>query len=75
MLEGVQEVLCKDEYDIGKADVTPHKIELLNYSPIWQKPRRFADPVNKEIERQCQQLELQDIVEKSNSRWSSPVVP
>ena len=26
MLEGVQEVLCKDEYDIGKADVSPHKI-------------------------------------------------
>ena len=46
----VKPVLCKDSFDIGKAKVEPHKVELLNYSTIWQKPRTFSEPINLEIE-------------------------
>ena len=67
--------LSKGDFDIGKAKVTPRSIELTNYTPIWQKPRRFADPINDEISKQCDELELLDIIEKCNSPWSSPVVP
>ena len=67
--------LSKGEFDIGKAKVTPHQIELTDYTPIWQKPRRFADPINTEISKQCDELELLDIIEKCNSPWFSPVVP
>ena len=75
MIFNTRHALSKGEYDIGKANVTPHKIELTDYTPIWQKPRRFANPINLEIQRQCEELELLDIIEKCDSPWSSPVVP
>ena len=67
--------LSKGENDLGMAKVTPHHIELTDYTPIWQKPRSFSDPVNEEIDKQCQQLEMLDVIEKCDSPWSSPVVP
>ena len=75
MLLKAKFALSSNDEDIGKAKVTPHKIVLTNNTPIWQKPRRFSDPVNEEIERQCKQLEAMDIIEKSDSPWSSPIVP
>jgi hypothetical protein len=75
MLSNSSEALSKSDSDIGSARVSPHHIELTDNTPIWQKHRSFADPVNKEIERQCQELLSQDILEHSNARWSSPIVP
>ena len=75
MLLKTKFALSSNDEDIGKAKVSPHKIVLTNNTPIWQKPRRFSDPINEEIERQCKQLEAMDIIEKSDSSWSSPVVP
>ena len=57
------------------ASIRPHEIELTDNTPIWQKPRSFSDPVNQELDRQCQELEALDIIEKSDSPWSSPIVP
>ena len=48
---------------------------MTNDTPIFQKPRRFATPLNNEIEEQCKELELSNIIEKCNSPWSSPIVP
>ena len=64
-----------NDLEIGKANVVPHRIELTDYTPIWQRPRRFADPINKEVERQCEELVDLGIIEHSNSQFSSPVVP
>ena len=75
MLYCVQRSIGKSDTDIGKACVSPHTIEITNNTPIWQKPRRFAEPINKEIERQCSELKNLDIIEDSKSQWSSPVVP
>lgn len=75
MLENTKGALSKGESDIGSANVTPHQIELTNNTPIWQKHRQFAEPVNQEIEKQCQELLSLDILEHSDSSWSSPVVP
>ena len=75
MLMKNQLVLSKNDFDIGKAKVSPHTIELTSKSPIWQKPRRFAEPVNIEIERQCEELLALDIIEHSESQFSSPIVP
>ena len=65
----------KSAFDIGNAKVSPHVIELSNYTPIWIKPRHFPDPVSQEINRQCKELEANDIIEKCYSKWSAPVVP
>ena len=75
MLLKVKYALSRNELDIGKANVTPHVIELTSQTPIWQRPRRFAEPINKEIKTQCEELINLDIIEKSSSPWSSPVVP
>jgi hypothetical protein len=75
MLLDVQGVLSDSDNDIGTARVAPHVIELTNDTPLWQKPRRLSEPVNREIDRQCQELLSLDIIEYSNSHWSSPVVP
>ena len=75
MVGKVKEAFGKNEYDIGLANVSPHKIQITDETPIWQKPRRYADPINCEIAEQCQELEMLDIIEKCTSDWSSPVVP
>ena len=75
MLLETQGAISKHESDVGKAHVTPHTIELTNRPPIWQKPRKFSNPINSEIDRQCSELLTSDIIEYSNSSWSSPVVP
>ena len=75
MLLQTRQSLSKGDSDIGMADVQPHKIEITQDTPIWQKARIFSDPVNEEIERQCSELLSTDILEYSNSQYSSPVVP
>ena len=75
MLLNVREALSKGDDDIGLAVVEPHRIELTRNTPIWQKARNFSQPVNEEIQRQCDELLSVDIIELSKSAFSSPVVP
>ena len=70
-----QGALSINNSDIGKAELHPHHIELLDNTPIWQKYRHFSRPINQEIEQQCQELLSNDIIEHSDSHWSSPIVP
>lgn len=63
------------DHDVGQAGVTRHKIELYDDTPIRQKPRRFPEPVAREIERQCEELRKLDIIDYSRSPWSAPIVP
>ena len=75
LLSEVHTLLGKDSNDIGLINVKPHKIELTDNTPIWTKPRQFSEPLTREIDRQCNELEALDIIERSNSKWSSPIVP
>ena len=68
-------VFSLNDSDIGYMGVTEHRIELWDDTPIYQKPRRLPEPVSQEIEAQCKELQLLDIIEPSMSPWSSPVVP
>ena len=75
LLHKVKEALSKGDHDIGTASVEPHRMEVNQRTPIWQKPRNFSQPVNEEVERQCSELFASDILEYSDSGWSSPIVP
>ena len=75
MLMEKQGSLSINNADIGQASVTPHHIDLTDDTPIWQNHRSFAEPVNQEVEKQCQELLDNDIIEHSSSDWSSPIVP
>lgn len=75
MLKQYKSVFSMGDADVGQANVTEHKIKLYDSSPIYQRPRRFPQPITEEIERQCHELNALDIIEPSMSPWSSPVVP
>lgn len=75
MLLELKLALSKGDNDIGKAAVEPHRIEVTQQTPIWQKPRQFSQPTNDQIEQQCADLLANDILEHSDSGWSSAVVP
>ena len=68
-------VISRGDEDVGECRSSPIHIELHDETPIYQRVRRFPQPVAEAIEKQC--LELQDlgIIEPSMSPWSSPVVP
>ena len=69
------EALSDGDTDIGRASITAHRIELYDYTPIRIKPRRLPEPVVNEVESQCRELNLLDIIEPSKSPWSAPIVP
>mgnify|MGYP000297764705 CR=1 FL=1 len=75
LLKKCASAFSKGDEDIGCAGVTEHMIELYDDTPIRQKPRRFPEPVSREIERQCEELKKLDIIDYSKSPWSSPIVP
>ena len=69
------EVLSLGENDLGMVTIGNHKISLYDNTPIYQRPRRFPEPVADAIEIQCHELQSLDIIKPSKSPWSSPVVP
>ena len=75
MLMNNIEALSDGDTDIGRASITAHRIELYDYTPIRIKPRRLPEPVVKDVENQCKELNLLDIIEPSKSPWSAPIVP
>jgi hypothetical protein len=75
MMQSCVNVFSESNADVGLAAVTVHEINLYEETPIYQRPRRFPEPITQEIEKQCQELHTLDIIEPSYSSWSSPVVP
>ena len=54
IVEEQREVFSHADEDVGQLGLTQHRIELLDDTPIYIKPRRFPEPVSEEIEAQCQ---------------------
>lgn len=75
LIDREQSLFRSPDTGFGFVGVTKHRIELYDETPIYQRPRRFPEVVGREIERQCEELRLLDIIEPSSSPWSSPVVP
>ena len=49
MIEKQINVVSKNDSDIGRAALTAHKIELYNYTPLAQKPRRIPDLITEQV--------------------------
>jgi hypothetical protein len=49
-----------------------HEIKVTSERPIRQRHYRLAPFLEKELQRQCDELEKCGIIEKSDSPWSSP---
>ena len=67
MFNKYKSVFSRGDSDIGFASVTQHHIKLTDHTPIYERPRRFPQPVSDEIERQCRELNVLDIIEPSSS--------
>ena len=70
-----QDVFSRDAYDMGYCDLVPHEIRLKPGTvPIRQAPYRVGYHQNKEIEKHVQELLDKDLIEKTVSPWSAPVL-
>ena len=56
MILSSAEVLSTGDDDIGHAKITPHKIHLTSNTPIWHKPRRFAEKITEETHFRSTQI-------------------
>src|SRR5678815_5677980 len=70
-----RKVFSRSDADVSETSMTPYRIKLHDYTPIYQRARRFDQRTNEEIEHQVKELCLRDIVEPCAAEWSSPVVP
>jgi hypothetical protein len=69
------DVFSVDENDMGLTHCISHSIPTVPGScPIRQPPHRLGPEKEKEVEKQIDSLLNRDLIEPSNSAWSSPVV-
>ena len=70
-----QDVFSRDAYDMGYCDWVPHEIRLKPGTiPIRQAPYRVGYHQSKEIEKHVQELLDKNLIEKTVSPWSAPVL-
>ena len=75
LLNDHQGVISKGEDDVGRIDVGSLNIQLYDHTPVYHRPRRFPDPLAAEIERECDKLRAQDIIEPSLSSYNCRILP
>ena len=66
-----------DDCDVGRVDWVSHDIEFVDpdQQPIKIPPRRIHGKIRDRVEEEIKRLHQDDLIEPSNSPWSSPVVP
>lgn len=71
---------CSDIFDVNSTSRKPrcntvkHKIYTGDTSPIKQRPYRISATERRAIEDEVQRMLKEDVIQPSNSPWSSPVV-
>ena len=74
LMETYNDICAKSQTEIGRTNITKHRIEIENVVPISQTPYR-TNPKNKEfLQTEIAKMEANGIVRKSTSPWASPVV-
>ena len=74
LLAQYDEVLAKHEYDFGQTSLVKHTIPLTEEQPIKQRPYRIPYNLQSTVQEQVKAMEEQNIIRKSASPWTSPVV-
>ncbi|XP_018014569.1 uncharacterized protein LOC108671526 [Hyalella azteca] len=75
MLEKRRAAISLHKHDLGRTATARHVIDVQGNPPCKQRYRRFQGPLRHEIEEELRKLQDRDIIERSNSPWSSPLVP
>ena len=66
-------LFAKSKEDLGRTSIVKHHIDVGTARPIKQRPRRLAIHQREEEQRQIEAMLRMDVIEESNSPWSSPV--
>ena len=67
-------VFSANDFDLGYNNDKPFKIDTGDKIPIKQRAYRVSDAAKEKISKHINELLNQNILEKSNSPWSSPVI-
>lgn len=67
-------VFNKDPSEIGLTSLVEHSIKLIDDTPIKQRYYPVSPPVQKQINNELDRMLKDDIVEPSDSPWSSPII-
>lgn len=68
------DVMSRGDLDVGCTNLVKHHIDTTDSEPIRLPPYRKAFTEREVLNKLCQKLKKQDIIEDSNSPWASPVV-
>lgn len=68
------DVFARFKGDLGRTDLVQHQINTGDARPIRQAPRSLLIHKKEEAEKELEKMLNQDVVEPSNSAWSSPEV-
>ena len=75
LISEYRDVFCTESGKLGYCDTITHKIDVGDSAPIKQRYRRIHSPLKEEVEKELNKMVEQGLIAKSNSAWSSPLVP
>ena len=67
-------MIVTDETDLGVTPTVEEEIDVQGSTPIKQRFRRFAPPMQAKIKIELEKLLRQGIIEPSISPWTSPLI-
>ncbi|UYV84144.1 K02A2.6-like, partial [Cordylochernes scorpioides] len=69
-----EDVFATSPKDVGRTNVTQHRIDTGGATPVKQLPRRLPMTRRDEVAKLIEEMAEQDVIEPSSSPWVSPVV-
>ncbi|GBN05495.1 Retrovirus-related Pol polyprotein from transposon 297 [Araneus ventricosus] len=74
LLQEFQNLFSTSDSDVGRCNMTQHRINTGNHPPIKQYPRRLPLAKKEEAERLVKEMVENGIIEESSGPWASPIV-
>ncbi|GBN40028.1 Retrovirus-related Pol polyprotein from transposon 297 [Araneus ventricosus] len=74
LLQEFQNLFSTSDSDVGRCNMTQHRINTDNLPPIKQYPRRLPLAKKEEAERLVKEMVDNGIIEESSGPWASPIV-
>ncbi len=74
LLEKYHDVFVSEDGENGETDLVKFRIETGDASPIAHPVRRVPFAVRKELARQVQEMQRNNVIQPSHSPWASPII-
>ncbi|GBM95875.1 Retrovirus-related Pol polyprotein from transposon 412 [Araneus ventricosus] len=74
LLQEFQNLFSTNDSDVGRCNMTQHRINTGNHPPIKQYPRCLPLAKKEEAERLVKEMVDNGIIEESSGPWASPIV-